>query len=161
MRISFMRWRPGSDGREPRERRKWLEINGVPSRARFRMFIRNRLWDRTSSRFRGRVWSRIAAAGFRRRIDSGAELGAGVDRRQFMRIRLDIGRLGCNGTRFGAGGRKLGTGFRGSVCSPQVAMVAVDSLRWGCDMLCRLFSEYRTDRRRRTYGVGGCGGNRQ
>ena len=44
MRISFMRWRPGSDGREPRERRKWLEINGVPSRARFRMFIRNRLW---------------------------------------------------------------------------------------------------------------------
>ena len=39
-----MRWRPGSDGREPRERRKWLEINGVPSRARFRMFIRNRLW---------------------------------------------------------------------------------------------------------------------
>lgn len=43
MRISFMRWRPGSDGREPRERRKWLEINGVPSRARFRMFIRNRL----------------------------------------------------------------------------------------------------------------------
>lgn len=44
MRISFMRWRPGSDGREPRERRKWLEINGVPSRVRFRMFIRNRLW---------------------------------------------------------------------------------------------------------------------
>ena len=39
-----MRWRPGSDGREPRERRKWLEINGVPSRVRFRMFIRNRLW---------------------------------------------------------------------------------------------------------------------
>lgn len=39
-----MRWRPGSDGLEPRERRKWLEISGVPSRARFRMFIRNRLW---------------------------------------------------------------------------------------------------------------------
>lgn len=44
MRISFMRWRPGSDGREPRERRKWLEINGVPSRARFRSFVCNRLW---------------------------------------------------------------------------------------------------------------------
>lgn len=44
MRISFMRWRPGSDGREPRERRKWLEISGVPSRARFRSFVCNRLW---------------------------------------------------------------------------------------------------------------------
>ena len=33
MRISFMRWRPG-DAREPRVRRKWLEISGVPSRAR-------------------------------------------------------------------------------------------------------------------------------
>ena len=43
MRISFMRWRPG-DAREPRERRKWLEINGVPSRARFRSFVCNRLW---------------------------------------------------------------------------------------------------------------------
>ena len=29
---------------EPRERRKWLEISGVPSRARFRSFVCNRLW---------------------------------------------------------------------------------------------------------------------
>ena len=43
MRISFMRWRPG-DAREPRVRRKWLEISGVPSRARFRSFVCNRLW---------------------------------------------------------------------------------------------------------------------
>lgn len=38
-----MRWRPG-DAREPRVRRKWLEISGVPSRARFRSFVCNRLW---------------------------------------------------------------------------------------------------------------------
>ena len=39
-----MRWRPGSDDREPWKRKKLLEINGVPNRARFRAFIHNRLW---------------------------------------------------------------------------------------------------------------------
>ena len=131
MRISFMRWRPGSDGREPRERRKWLEINGVPSRVRFRMFIRNRLWIGLPPAFVagfGVVLLLLVSGG-----ESTPErsFGAGVDRRRFMRIRLDIGRLGRNGTRFGAGGRKLGTGFRGSVCSPRVAMVAVGSFAVG------------------------------
>ena len=161
MRISFMRWRPGSDGREPRERRKWLEINGVPSRARFRMFIRNRLWIGLPPAF---------VAGFGVVLLLLVFGGESTPERSLVRASIAgglcvfgwiLGRLGRNGTRFGAGGRKLGTGFRGSVCSPRVAMVAVGSLRWGCDMLCRLFSEYRTDRRRRTHGVGGCGGNRQ
>ena len=155
-----MRWRPGSDGREPRERRKWLEINGVPSRARFRMFIRNRLWIGLPPAF---------VAGFGVVLLLLVSGGESTPERSLVRasiagslcVSVGYWASGCNGTRFGAGGRKLGTGFRGSVCSPQVAMVAVDSLRWGCDMLCRLFSEYRTDRRRRTYGVGGCGGNRQ
>lgn len=39
-----MRWRPAATAGSLGSRRKWLEINGVPSRARFRMFIRNRLW---------------------------------------------------------------------------------------------------------------------
>ena len=154
MRISFMRWRPGSDGREPRERRKWLEINGVPSRARFRMFIRNRLWIGLPPAF---------VAGFGVVLLLLVSGGESTPERSLVRASI-AGSLCVFGWILGvwaATGRKLGTGFRGSVCSPQVAMVAVDSLRWGCDMLCRLFSEYRTDRRRRTYGVGGCGGNRQ
>lgn len=42
MRISFMRWRPGDAGNLGCG--KWLEISGVPSRARFRSFVCNRLW---------------------------------------------------------------------------------------------------------------------
>lgn len=161
MRISFMRWRPGSDGREPRERRKWLEINGVPSRARFRMFIRNRLWIGLPPAF---------VAGFGVVLLLLVSGGESTPERSLVRASIAgslcvfgwiLGVWAATGPDSEPGGRKLGTGFRGSVCSPQVAMVAVDSLRWGCDMLCRLFSEYRTDRRRRTYGVGGCGGNRQ
>lgn len=162
MRISFMRWRPGSDGREPRERRKWLEINGVPSRVRFRMFIRNRLWIGLPPAF---------VAGFGVVLLLLVSGGESTPERSLVRASI-AGGLCVFGWILGVWAAtdpirrrirmlKSGTGFRGSVCSPRVAMVAVGSLRWGCDMLCRLFSEHRTDRRRRTYGVGGCGGNRQ
>ena len=39
-----MRWRPGSDDRQPWKRKKLLEISGVPNRSRVRTFVYNRLW---------------------------------------------------------------------------------------------------------------------
>lgn len=39
-----MRWRPGSDDRQPWKRKKLLEISGVPDRSRIRTFVYNRLW---------------------------------------------------------------------------------------------------------------------
>ena len=163
MRISFMRWRPGSDGREPRERRKWLEINGVPSRVRFRMFIRNRLWIGLPPAF---------VAGFGVVLLLLVSGGESTPERSLVRASI-AGGLCVFGWILGvwaatgpdpeadsnAENPEQASGDR--FAPPRVAMVAVGSLRWGCDMLCRLFSEHRTDRRRRTYGVGGCGGNRQ
>ena len=131
MRISFMRWRPGSDGREPRERRKWLEINGVPSRVRFRMFIRNRLWIGLPPAF---------VAGFGVVLLLLVSGGESTPERSLVRASI-AGGLCVFGWILGvwaatgpdpeadSNAENPEQASGGSVCSPRVAMVAVGSLR--------------------------------
>ena len=142
MRISFMRWRPGSDGREPRERRKWLEINGVPSRARFRMFIRNRLWiGLPPLSWQGLESYCCCWFPAENRLRSGAWCG----RRSPAVYAYSVGYWASGLQRDPIRSRwpKTRNRLPGIGLLPASCMVAVDSLRWGCDMLCRLFSEYR------------------
>lgn len=85
---------PGSDDREPWKRKEASRNKRCAESARFRAFIHNRLWIGLPPRFRGGfgiVLLRSLSSAVNR---LGAEFGAGIDCRRFMRIRLDIGRLG-------------------------------------------------------------------
>ncbi len=77
MRISFMRWRPAATAGSLGSGENGSEINGVPSRVRFRMFIRKQIVDRTSSLLSWQGSDRIAAAWFpaENRLRSGAWCG--------------------------------------------------------------------------------------